>query len=57
VQSAASFEPLLDDYSTLDHASAAWDEHQQHLSELNEVHDCKIMIKNIKPLLHIRQIK
>jgi chromosome segregation ATPase len=36
VQSAASFEPLLDDYSTLDHASTVWDEHQQHLNELNE---------------------
>ena len=35
-KSSEAYGPLLDDYSTLDHASNVWDEHQQHLNEMNE---------------------
>jgi len=34
--SEESYPSLVDGYNTLDHASAVWDEHAQHLNELNE---------------------
>jgi len=35
-QDPSSYGSLLDGYSTLDHASTVWTEHQQHLNDLNE---------------------
>mmetsp|Transcript_10804 Transcript_10804/g.17065 ORF Transcript_10804/g.17065 Transcript_10804/m.17065 type:complete len:659 (+) Transcript_10804:67-2043(+) len=34
--SESSYPSLVDGYNTLDHASTVWDEHAQHLNELNE---------------------